>query len=118
MGDSPVKRRLHPDLMLARAQIVLTFVLLSAIISMLVGLIFFRNVMTDKTVSTVTNLLMLLGTLLTLSWNYFFARQRPAALPDPNTTTTVTTPTAPGDPNAPLTTSIKITPAPAGTAAQ
>lgn len=96
----------HPDLMLARAQIALTFVLLSAIITMVAGLIFFHNVMTDKTVSTVTNLLMLLGTLLTLSWNYFYARQRPQALPDPSTTT-ITTPA--GDNNAPLTTAISVT---------
>ena len=69
---------------MARAQIGLTVVLLLAIIGITVGLMFFRSSMAQSTVSTATNIILVLTTLLTLSWNFFFARQRPNTLPDPN----------------------------------
>lgn len=99
----PVKKprkRMHPDTILIVAQIALTTILLLAIIGITVALIFFRTQMSDGTVSTATNIILVLTTLLTLSWNYFFARQRPSGLPDPN---------PPGDTHAPLTTGGKIT---------
>lgn len=84
----PRKQRNHPDVVLAHAQIWLTAILLLAIIALLFAMVFFRNQMSDRVFSIVASVFTALVTLLTLSWNYFFARQRPNSLPDqpPNNT--------------------------------
>lgn len=85
--EKRTKRRVHPDVVMARAQIGLTLILLAAIICLTVSLVFFHNEMTDRTFSLISGTNVSLVTLLTLSWNYFFARQRPETLPDTNNTT-------------------------------
>lgn len=78
------RKKMHPDTVLVFAQIALTVILLSAIIGMLAALFFLKSALSAGTQSTATNIILVLTTLLTLSWNYFFARQRPSDLPDPN----------------------------------
>lgn len=97
----PVKRKAHPDTVLVYAQIGLTVILLSAIIGIVAALFFLKGRIEPSTQSTATNIILVLTTLLTLSWNYFFARQRPNALPDPNA--------PPGVNHAPLSTGGTIT---------
>lgn len=84
--DKKVKRRVHPDVVMARAQIALTVILLLAIIGLVACLVFLPNRMSDRTFSLISGTIVTLGTLLTLSWNYFFARQRQNTLPDTNNT--------------------------------
>ena len=85
--DKKHKRYTHPDVVMARAQITLTFIMLMAIICLTVALVFFHNEMTDRTFSLISGTNISLVALLTMSWNYFFARQRPGTLPDnPNNT--------------------------------
>lgn len=103
------------DLLLARAQVYMALLFGAGFIALLAGLLFLHSEMTNTTLTIVTTMLTVLGTLLTLQMNFFYARQRPHALPDPSTTTTTTVTTPAGDSNAPLTTAISVTPAaPAG----
>lgn len=81
------KQRVHPDVVMARAQIALTFIMLMAIICLTVALVFFHNEMTDRTFSLISGTNISLVALLTMSWNYFFARQRPGTLPDTSNNT-------------------------------
>ncbi len=62
------------DTLLARAQVGLAFLLAFGFIGVLFTLIFYKPA--DTTI--LTNMLVVLGTLLTLQMNYFFARHRPA----------------------------------------
>lgn len=78
------KRKMHPDTILILAQIGLTVLLLSAIIGIVAAFFILKTTMQAEARSTLTNIVIALTTLLTLSWNYFFSRQRPAGLPDPN----------------------------------
>jgi len=85
------------DRMLAWAQILFAFMMLFGIFSLVFVLIFFNTNMTATAVTIMTSVITALVTILTLQMNFFYARQRPAALPDPTTTsttsTTTTTPT-------------------------
>lgn len=94
------------DLLLARAQVFLAILFATGFLALTAGLIFFHSQMSTQDVTLVTTMLTVMGTLLTLQMNFFYARQRPQALPDPSTTT-ITTPA--GDNNAPLTTAISVT---------
>lgn len=87
----PPRRKTHPDTVLVFAQIMLTLILLLAIIGIVGWLIARKGTLDPGTQSTATNIILVLTTLLTLSWNYFFARQRPNSLPDPNAPPGVTT---------------------------
>lgn len=106
------------DLLLARAQVFLAILFAGGFLGLLCGLIFFHSDMSATVLTTVTTMLTVLGTLLTLQMNFFYARQRPHALPDPATTTTTTVTTPAGDSNAPLTTAISVTPVPPGSPRQ
>lgn len=70
------------DKMLARAQVGLAFLFAFGFLGILAALIFVPAI-AKETSSLLTNMMTVLGTLLTLQMNYFFARQRPPALPDP-----------------------------------
>lgn len=83
------RKKMHPDTVLVFAQIALTVILLSAIIGIVAALLFLKSSLSPGTQSTATNIIVGLTTLLTLSWNYFFSRQRPNELPDPNPPTGV-----------------------------
>jgi hypothetical protein len=93
------------DLLLARAQVGLGFMILFGFLAILAALLFHTGTMSSTEVTILTGLLSVLGTILTLVMNFFFARQRPPTLPDPtttsSTTTTTTTPTLPVSPANP-----------------
>jgi hypothetical protein len=80
----PPRRKTHPDTILIIAQIGLTIVLLGAIIGIVAALLLLKGSLSGAQQSTATNIILVLTTLLTVSWNYFFSRQRPSGLPDPN----------------------------------
>lgn len=85
------------DRMLAWAQIVFAFLMLIGIFGLVFVLIFFNTNMTATAVTVMTSVITALVTILTLMMNFFYARQRPSALPDPTissstTTTTTSTP--------------------------
>lgn len=83
------------DLMLARAQVGLAYLLAGGFLGILGILLFHSSTMSATEVTILTGLLSVLGTILTLVMNYFFARQRPPTLPDPaQVTTTTETPNA------------------------
>jgi len=90
------------DKLLARAQVGLTFLFAIGFLGILLALLLIPGI--NKEVSSLlTNMLTVLGTLLTLQLNFFFSRQRPPALPPPQLN---------GDTNVqPTTTGIKVTPA-------
>jgi hypothetical protein len=86
-------KQLDVDLLLARAQVAFAGIMLSGIFVMVFVLIFFHGDMTTTAVTIITSVITALVTILTLQMNFFYARQRPAALPDPTTTSTTTTTT-------------------------
>lgn len=86
-------KQLDVDLLLARAQVFFAAVMLIGIFAMVFVLIFFHGDMTTTAVTIITSVITALVTILTLQMNFFYARQRPAALPDPTTTSTTTTTT-------------------------
>ena len=85
------------DQLLARAQVGLAVLFSIGFFGVLFALMFYHKEMSTTEVTILTGLVSVLGTLLALMMNFFFARTRPAALPDPtvtsSTTTTTTTPT-------------------------
>ena len=72
------------DKLLAHAQIGLAFLIAIGFLAMLGILLFHSTTLTTEGTTIVTGLLSVLGTILTLQMNFFFARHRPAAqtLPD------------------------------------
>jgi predicted lipid-binding transport protein (Tim44 family) len=101
------------DRLLARAQVFLAVLFAVGFLGLLTGMIFFHSDMSATVLTTVTTMLTVLGTLLTLQMNFFYARQRPAALPDPTTTTTSTTTTttpSPGGPDVPISSTVTVGP--------
>jgi hypothetical protein len=81
------------DTMLARAQVGLAFLFALGFFALLGVLLMVHREMTPTELTILTGLVSVLGTLLALMMNFFFARTRPAALPDPATTTTTSTTT-------------------------
>lgn len=81
------------DLLLAKAQVWFAGGMLFGVFALLFTLIFFHGQMTATSVTIITSVITALVTILTLQMNFFYARQRPAALPDPTNTTTTTTST-------------------------
>jgi len=104
------------DKLLAWAQVTLAVVFSIGFFAVLFFLMLGHRDMSTTEVTILTGLVSVLGTLLALMMNFFFARTRPAALPDPSTTTTTTTsttgPTLPTDGSAtnvpPLTSAVTI----------
>jgi hypothetical protein len=80
-------------MMLAKAQIAMAFLFATMIYAMLFVLIFLHDAINGVALTIITSVIASLITVLTLQQNFFFARQRPAALPDPTTTSTTTTTT-------------------------
>ena len=78
------------DKMLARAQVGLAFFFAIFVFALVFSLIFYRSEMNSVEVTILTSITSVLATILTLQMNFFFARTRPPALPDPTTTTTTT----------------------------
>src|ERR1039457_4263256 len=78
------------DKILARAQVGLAFLFAIGFFGLLFALLLFHRDMSATELTILTGLVSVLGTLLALMMNFFFARTRPAALPDPTTTTTST----------------------------
>jgi hypothetical protein len=81
------------DLMLARAQVGMSFLFAILIFALLFVLIFMHEAISGVALTIITSVIASLITVLTLQQNFFFARQRPHALPDPTNTTTTTTST-------------------------
>jgi hypothetical protein len=83
------------DLMLARTQMWMIFIYTICIFGLVFALIFFHSHMDSVEITILTNITSVLLTVLVLQNNFFFARQRPQALPDPslptNGTATITT---------------------------
>ncbi|HUD11448.1 MAG TPA: hypothetical protein VMS08_03485 [Candidatus Saccharimonadia bacterium] len=78
------------DWLLAWAQIIFAAIMLLGIFGLVFVLIFFNTNMTPTAVTIMTSVITALVTILTLMMNFFYARSRPLALPDPSTTTTTT----------------------------
>lgn len=78
------------DLLLARAQVGLAVMFALGFFGVLFFLMCYHKEMSSTEVTILTGLVSVLGTLLALQQNFFFARTRPAALPDPTVTTTST----------------------------
>lgn len=72
------------DLMLARAQIVLAFSLLSAVMMITVLLVFFHGTMSAVVVTLVSMVISQLTGAMILACNYFLARARPHTPADPS----------------------------------
>ena len=97
------------DLILARAQVAMAFlfaILLFTILAALLYLLATNAPLNSAILTIIGSVIASLITVLTLQQNFFYARQRPSALPDPNsppgsgtlTVSTTTTPTT-GDAN-------------------
>lgn len=71
------------DLLLARAQVVMAFLFAVLIFALLFVLIFLHDQISGAALTIITSVIASLITVLTLQQNFFYARQRPAALPDP-----------------------------------
>jgi uncharacterized membrane-anchored protein len=78
------------DLLLAKAQVFFASTMLLGIFALVFVLIFFHGDMTATAVTIITSVITALVTILTLQMNFFYARQRPAALPDPTPITLTT----------------------------
>lgn len=98
------------DKMLARAQVGLAFLFAAGFFGLLFTLLLFHREMTPTELTILTGLVSVLGTVLALILNFFFARTRPAALPDPSGTTTTSTTTT--VPTAPAVVTTTVTPSP------
>jgi hypothetical protein len=79
---------------LARAQVGLAFLFAVGFFALLFLLLLYHKDLGSTELTILTGLVSVLGTLLALMMNFFFARTRPAALPDPTTSTT-TSPLSP-----------------------
>lgn len=78
------------DMLLARAQVWFAMMLLTSIVGLVYTLILFHTQLSETGTTIVTSVIAALITILTLQMNFFYARTRPAAIPDPATTTTET----------------------------
>lgn len=88
------------DQLMAKAQIGLAFLIALGFLIILATLLFIAThpvPMQGAVITLLTGLLSVLGTILTLQMNYFFARHRTAGVPDssPDDTTVQTNATAP-----------------------
>ena len=81
------------DVLLAKAQIAVIILFSLGFFAILFFLMIYHKEMSSEEVTILTGLLASLSTIIALQQNFMFARTRPAALPDPTTTTTTTTTT-------------------------
>ena len=84
------------DLLLAKAQVGFAALMLVGVFALIFVLIFFHGDMSTTAVTIITSVITALVTILTLMMNFFYARSRPAALPEPPASTTATTTQADG----------------------
>jgi hypothetical protein len=100
------------DRLLARAQVGLAFLFAIGFIAILGALMFLSKDLSATATTVLTGLLSVFGTILTLQMNFFYARQRQPALPDPTTTTTTasTTTTTLPSPPAPGSAPVQVAP--------
>jgi hypothetical protein len=88
------------DLMLARAQVWLAAFTAMGVFGIVFVLMLHHTDMDSTTITILTSILSVLSTVFVLQMNFFFARTRPPALPDPtpvNSTTTISTPNGPSE---------------------
>jgi hypothetical protein len=78
------------DVLLAIAQVIFAAILLLAIVALVFVLVLIKTQLSETGTTVLTSVIAALITILTLQMNFFYARQRPAALPDPSVTTTTT----------------------------
>ena len=79
------------DFILAIAQVVLGFVMAAGFLAVIFVLIFYHGSLDQSTNTLLTGLAGVLGTIVTQQSGYFFQRQRPPTLPDPDRTTSTST---------------------------
>ena len=116
----PTMKQTDVDRLLAWAQVLMSFFFAFMIFALLFVLIFKHDSVSGVALTIITSVIASLITVLTLQQNFFFARTRPPAIPDPTSP-----PSAPtlamtlnsGDPNAsPPTASATATSTPASPA--
>ena len=83
------------DLMLARAQVGLAMFCAMGIFGLVFTLLLLPVPLDTVRVTIITSLLSVLATVFTLQMNFFYARTRPPALPDPSSNSTTTTTSGP-----------------------
>lgn len=93
------------DHLIARTQRNITYAYWALFGGALAALIFLKKPLDESTKTILITLLGVLGTLITMQNQFWFARQRTAGVPDPSPTTVIQT----GDPNAPTTTTVSPT---------
>lgn len=92
------------DQLMAKAQIGLAFLIALGFLTILGALLYVAThpmPLQGAVVTLLTGLLSVLGTILTLQMNYFFARHRTSAVLDPSPDDMTVQITAPGSPAAP-----------------
>ena len=103
------------DLLIARTQRHLTFIYWLLFAAVLGALIFVPRPLDDSVKTLLITMAGILGTLVTMQNQFWFARQRTAGVPDPTTTTTTTTKIDPGPPATIETTTTPAPPVPTAT---
>jgi hypothetical protein len=93
------------DHLIAKTQRNITYVYCGLFGGALAALIFLKKPLDESTKTILITLLGVLGTLITMQNQFWFARQRTAGVPDPSPTTVIQT----GGPNAPTTTTVSPT---------
>ena len=96
------------DLLIGRTQRNLTYVYWLLFSGVLAALIFIPRPLDDSTKTLLITFAGILGTLVTMQNQFWFARARAAGVPDPSTTTVST----PAGPESGSTVSVAVTPAP------
>jgi hypothetical protein len=79
------------DFILAIAQVLLGFIMAMGFLGVIFVLIFYHQSLDQGTNTLLTGLAGVLGTIVTQQSGYFFQRQRPPTLPDPDRTSSTTT---------------------------
>lgn len=90
------------DDLIARTQRTITYAYCALFAGAIAALLFLPKPLDDSTKTLLITLLGVLGTLITMQNQFWFARSRTAGIPDPVTTTTTTE-----TPNATTTTTIQ-----------
>jgi len=77
------------DILIGQSQRNITYGYIALFALALAGLVFLPKPIDEPTNTLLTTLLSVLGTILVQQSSFWFARNRPAGVPDPTTTTTV-----------------------------
>jgi hypothetical protein len=94
------------DALIARAQRNITYAYIVLFAGAIAALLFLPRPLDDSTKTLLITLLGVLGTLVTMQTQFWYARNRTGGVPDPATTTTTTE-----TPNAITTTTVQPAPA-------